>query len=165
MKNDYENIASSLPHSMSPPLNEQNTPSLKDAVEHINTIDFSLISEKLCSKDVLLCRTWSPVEIEIGLQYYRNFLFLNKKYLREFPVLPPMLEVDEIWHHHILDTRQYVKDCECIFGQYFHHYPYFGTRGNADKANLDLAFEITQTLHEIEFGSKMLAIWSAQIDL
>jgi len=76
-----------------------------------------------------------------------------------------MLEVDEIWHHHILDTRQYVKDCDCIFGYYFHHYPYFGTRSNTDKANLDLAFEMTQTLHEIEFGSKMLAIWSDQIEL
>jgi len=165
MKNDYDNIASSLPHNMSPPSNQHNAPSLKDAVEHINTIDFSLIIEKLCSKDILLCRTWSPVEIEIGLQYYRNFLFLNKKYLSEFPVLPPMLEVDEIWHHHILDTRQYVKDCDCIFGYYFHHYPYFGTRSNTDKANLDLAFEMTQTLHEIEFGSKMLAIWSDQIEL
>ena len=70
MKNDYDNIASSLPHNMSPPSNQHNAPSLKDAVEHINTIDFSLIIEKLCSKDILLCRTWSPVEIEIGLQYY-----------------------------------------------------------------------------------------------
>lgn len=70
-----------------------------------------------------------------------------------------MLEVDEIWHHHILDTRQYFRDCLQIFGYYFHHYPYFGIRGEPDKQNLDLAFDVTQELHEIEFGSRMSAIW------
>lgn len=75
-----------------------------------------------------------------------------------------MLEVDEIWHHHILATRQYMKDCLGIFGYYFHHYPCFGTRSQGDKSNLGTAFEVTQRLHEIEFGSKMLDIWGHEIE-
>ncbi|MFS2161666.1 hypothetical protein ACCD10_30635 [Pseudomonas sp. Pseusp122] len=164
MKN-YKDIAKTLPHDMNAFQKDAAYPTLEEAVAHINNIDFSLIQKKLCSKDKLLCRTWSSVEAEIGIQYYKNFLFLNKKYLGEFPVLPPMLEVDEVWHHHILDTRQYMKDCENIFGYYFHHYPYFGTRNLSDKENLDIAFELVQNLHEIEFGSKMLDIWSSEFEI
>lgn len=161
----YQDIVKTLPHDMNVFQKDTAYPTLEDAVAHINNIDFSLIHKKLCSKDKLLCRTWSSVEAEVGIQYYKNFLFLNKKYLSEFPVLPPMLEVDEVWHHHILDTRQYMKDCEKIFGYYFHHYPYFGTRNSSDKENLDVAFELIQNLHEIEFGSKMLDIWSSELEI
>ena len=165
MNNQYKNIAKTLPHSMEPLTNDANHPTLEEAVNYINNIDFSSIAEKLCSADPLLCRKWSPAEAEVALQYYKNFLFLNKKYLDEFPIIPPMLEVDEIWHHHILDTRQYINDCNQIFGYYFHHHPYFGTRNHADTANLDTAFQLTQKLHESEFGSKMLNIWSAEREL
>ena len=150
---------------MKPPTGNINHPTLEEAVNHINNIDFSSIIEKLCSADRLLCRKWSLVEAEVAIQYYKNFLFLNKKYLDEFPVIPPMLEVDEIWHHHILDTRRYINDCNQIFGYYFHHFPYFGTRDHSDKENLDTAFQLTQTLHEAEFGSKMLSIWSHEREL
>ena len=134
-------------------------PSLDDAVRYINAMDFSQIQRKLCSDDELLCRIWTATEAEIAIQYYKNFLYLNKKYLDAFPVLPPMLEVDEVWHHHILDTRRYIKDCDQVFGHYFHHYPYFGTRGEKDLRNLDIAFEVLQSLYEKEFGSRMLPIW------
>lgn len=165
MDSHYKNIADTLPHSMASPKDDKGYPTLQEAVDYINNIDFSTLREKLCSKDRLLCRTWSSVEAEVGIQYYKNFLFLNKKYLSKFPVLPPMLEVDEIWHHHILNTRQYIKDCKGIFGYYFHHYPYFGTRNQTDKENLDIAFEVIQKLHEDEFGSKMFHIWSDEFEL
>ncbi len=101
----------------------------------------------------------TATEAEIAIQYYKNFLYLNKKYLHAFPILPPILEVDEVWHHHILDTRRYIKDCDRIFGLYFHHYPYFGARSKKDLKNLDIAFEVLQSLYEKEFGSRMLPIW------
>lgn len=123
-------------------------------------MDFSLIKKKITTPDPLLCRTWSKIEAEIGIQYYKNFLFLNKKYLPSHPVIPPLLEVDEIWHHHILDTRQYHADSMAIFGYYFHHYPYFGARGDEDLQNLGIAFEESQKLYELEFGSRMISIWS-----
>ncbi len=34
--------------------------------------------------------------------------------------------MDEVWHAHILDTRRYAADCDCVFGEFIHHYPYFG---------------------------------------
>jgi len=160
MNNSYEDIVNTLPHSMTLP--EQDgveVPSLEDAIRHINNMDFSPIQKKLTSEDPLLCRCWSAVEAEIAIQYYRNFLFLNKKYLPTHPIIPPLLEVDEIWHHHLLDTRQYMTDSMAIFGYYFHHYPYFGTRGNDDLNNLKAAFEESQKLHELEFGSRMISVW------
>lgn len=158
MNEQYKVIADTLPHPMSRPVIE-NEPSLEDAVKHIEAMDLSAIREKLCSDDILLCRRWSSLEAEIGIQYYKNFLYINKKYQQDYAVLPPLLEVDEIWHHHILDTRSYIKDCEKIFGYYFHHYPYFGTRGQSDKNNLDRAFRMVQELYKEEFGCYMVKIW------
>lgn len=159
MKDPYSLIVDTLPHMKGKP-SSATTPSLEEAVNHINIMDLSLIHKKLTSYDPLLCRQWSDAEAEIAIQYYKNFLFLNKKYLSTYPVIPPLLEVDEVWHHHILDTRQYKKDCMKIFGSYFHHYPYFGTRGESDFNNLAIAFEQTQKLYEHEFGDRMISIWS-----
>lgn len=158
MNEQYYSIVDTLPHSMVAK-NVESEPSLDEAVKYIERIDFSAIQEKLCSDDPLLCRRWSPLEAEIGIQYYRNFLYINKKYQRKYNVLPPLLEVDEIWHHHILDTRAYITDCEHIFGYYFHHYPYFGTRGENDKKNLRIAFKLVQDLYKEEFGYYMTNIW------
>lgn len=156
---NYREILSTLPHSMEIDLPAENNPSLSDAVKYIDNMDFSEIERKLQGADPLICKRWSTEELEVGIQYYRNFLYLNKKYQSKFPVIPPMLEVDEIWHHHILDTRRYIIDCHNIFGYYFHHYPYFGARGEGDKQNLDMSFSVAQKLHEYEFGCEMIAIW------
>lgn len=87
---------------------------------------------------------------------YKRFLQLNKK----FPELPivPHRAMDLMWHQHILDTRAYHKDCETIFGTYFHHFPYFGIRSEEDKKDLVDAFEETQLLYEKEFGEKMIKL-------
>lgn len=58
-----------------------------------------------------------------------------------------------------MDTRQYGSDCEKIVGYFFHHYPYFGVRSEEDGVNLRVAFDVVQTLHEIEFGRKMVSVW------
>lgn len=155
----YERIVKTLPHEMDEANQAERGPSIASAVKYIDEMDFSLVKLKLTAHDPLLCRKWSALEFELGFQYYKNFLFLNKKYLSLYPVLPPSLEVDEIWHHHILDTRQYYKDCFAIFGRYFHHYPYFGTRNDEDLENLEVAFERTQQLHEFEFGARMISFW------
>ncbi len=58
---------------------------------------------------------------------YRAFLYLCKTYPTE--VIVPTKEVDDFWHMHILDTRNYILDCEEIFGFYLHHFPYAGLEG------------------------------------
>ena len=119
MPKNYFDIIATLPHAMHQADLGVNLPSLEAAVEYIDKMDFSLIRNKLLSEDPLLCRRWTLPEAEIAIQYYKNFLYLNKKYSSQFPVLPPLLEVDEIWHHHIMGTRQYKGDCENIFGYFF----------------------------------------------
>lgn len=52
---------------------------------------------------------------------YRKFLTLCAK----FPgtaFVPPRL-VDHVWHAHITFTRQYMADCDLLFGEYKHHNP------------------------------------------
>lgn len=159
MNRNYRSIEKTLPHVMRPPVQGLKVPSLEEAVKYIDSMDFSLIKRKLMSSDRLLCRQWTSVEVDIAVQYYKNFLFLNKKYIQRYSVLPPLLEVDEVWHHHIMDTRQYAIDCEGIFGYFFHHYPYFGTRSKEDEENLQVAFDVVQELHAREFGRKMIAVW------
>ncbi len=79
---------------------------------------------------------------------YRAFLFLYKTYPDE--IIVPTKEVDEFWHLHILDTRNYIADCETIFGYYLHHYPYAGLPGSSAE-NEDLFIAKTITLIEKHF--------------
>lgn len=84
---------------------------------------------------------------------YRRFLTLRKLYPHKS--LVPSALLDVIWHYHILDTRKYIDDCERIFGYYVHHDPYFGTQGEEDKRENELAWEETQRLWVEEFGESM----------
>ncbi|WP_304526827.1 glycine-rich domain-containing protein-like [Halomonas sp. I5-271120] len=152
-------ILDTLPHDMTTPSLED-TPSIEYAVEHINAMDFSALKGKLTQPDPTVSRLWESEEVDVAVQYYKNFLYLNKKYLDVAPVIVPSIEVDEVWHHHILDTRRYFADTYQIFGYYFHHFPYFGMRGEADHTNLVDCFEATQQLHELEFGERMRRIWA-----
>jgi hypothetical protein len=86
-------------------------------------------------------------DVEIA---YRQFLYLNALQ-PNFPVVPSK-PIDEFWHYHILDTRKYEIDCLKIFGRMFHHFPYFGMRGEKDKAELNHAFIETKKLYLSEFG-------------
>jgi hypothetical protein len=79
--------------------------------------------------------TWSAGEaVEIS-ELYRVFLFLCYRY-PEKTIVPPR-EVDEFWHLHILDTRQYHSDCETIFGGYLHHFPYSGLQSGPEIERLE----------------------------
>src|SRR3990167_2396942 len=125
------------------------SPSLAMAQAYIYAIDFSMIIEKMVKQD-----GWRQKDAEATCSFYRNFLYLNKKYANG-QVLPPSVEVDEFWHYHILDTQKYLQDCDRIFGYYFHHYPYLVLDHNLNQQGLDLAFEQTQVLHQQEFGEPM----------
>lgn len=52
---------------------------------------------------------------------YRKFLTLVARHPGEFMV-PPVV-VDHVWHAHITFTRQYMADCDKLFGAYLHHTP------------------------------------------
>ena len=81
---------------------------------------------------------------------YRRFLALNIVY-RDQKICPTG-PIDEFWHAHILDTQAYASDCQHLFGEYLHHFPYFGMRGPADRSDLESAFDQSTALFVRHFG-------------
>lgn len=121
------------------------TPSLEQAKSYIYSLDLSPVIGKMVDH-----LGWNRREANETCQFYRNFLFLNKKYTQCGP-LPPSEDIDEFWHNHILDTEKYAQDCQFIFGKYFHHDPYF-MMGKKEAKNLQEPFGLLQRLHYEEFG-------------
>lgn len=63
---------------------------------------------------------WSADRLREAEEGYRKFLARSK--VTSGPH-QPMSDVDEVWHAHILFTKQYAADCMTYFGHYFHHEP------------------------------------------
>lgn len=115
------------------------------AVDRVSKIDFTMQSRKLIAES-----GWTAESCAEAEDLYRKYLAMNIRYPNR--KLCPNGPVDEFWHAHILDTRKYLADCEDLFGEMLHHYPYFGMRGPEDKANLDHAFADTVDLYIRHFG-------------
>lgn len=81
---------------------------------------------------------WSMQQALAATNEYRKFLFLVGLSLDDPKAGPivPWGGVDEVWHTHILDTEKYQRDCNVLFGQFLHHFPYYGMRGEEDRQNL-----------------------------
>lgn len=95
--------------------------------------------------------TGMPAEMLVRAEdLYRKFLILVGKYGR--PMVPPVL-VDHVWHAHITFTRQYMADCELVFGEYLHHEP-------SDDVNTcsSLFSELTVAKYQSEFGVNLYAV-------
>ncbi len=121
-------------------------------------IDLSMVKMKL--QDPTEGKGWTLVQCEEVELEYKRFLTLNLRY-PEKPIVPT-IEMDTMWHFHILDTRAYHADSEQVFGEYFHHFPYFGMRSDEDEADLTAAFKETCALYEKEFGQELLRAAGAQ---
>ncbi len=97
---------------------------------------------------------WSVNKAEMLETWYRRFLYLVR--LCPEKVIVPTKDIDTFWHTHILDTQKYMADCEVLFGRYFHHFPYFGRRGDEDRRNLEKAFSETDELFLKHFADSPL---------
>lgn len=128
--------------------------SLPCAKDYIFAIDFTNIINTLVNR-----QGWKREHAVSVSKLYRRYLFLCRKYGTTHK-LPPTEEIDEFWHHHILDTQQYHQDCQAIFGKYFHHYPYFGVDVHSTKADLNRAFAVMLQLYEQEFGEPLVVVRS-----
>ena len=113
---------------------------------YLHRLDFDPIIKKMVREE-----GWARADAEDCAGLYRNFLLLKLKYGKQYKI-PPTREIDIFWHHHILDTRQYIKDCQAIFGEYLHHYPYAGIDGIIGKKQLKDYLYVAQQLHKREFG-------------
>jgi hypothetical protein len=74
---------------------------------------------------------WSLARALKAIDNYKRYMAVTKA-LGGIQLVPNG-DIDEIWHMHILDTRAYMKDCEELFGEYLHHYPYFGMLGEENE--------------------------------
>ncbi|RWA52099.1 hypothetical protein AU476_19235 [Cupriavidus sp. UYMSc13B] len=115
----------------------------------VMALNFSAIKKKMM--DPVEGNGASVKHIECCEAEYRKFLALRFFYPKED--LAPNRWVDEFWHAHILDTMAYVADCNSLFGNYLHHYPYMGIGSAEARQELSDAFTKTKTLYELHFGS------------
>lgn len=96
---------------------------------------------------------------------YRRYLYIKKKYGLHL-VLPPSVEIDQVWHTHILFTRDYIAFCDKVFGEYAHHVPHLGLEART-QAELEQHFAITQALHIQEYGEPFYtvskSVWKAKL--
>jgi len=74
---------------------------------------------------------WSLQRAEKAVENYKRYMAITKAL--GGVQLVPNGDIDEIWHMHILDTRAYMRDCDALFGEYLHHYPYFGMLGEENR--------------------------------
>lgn len=125
-----------------------NALSINIQMDDILSLDFSMIKKKLQDTEEGL--GWSELECEFAEEEYKRFLALKRAY-PEKEIVPNQI-VDSFWHQHILDTMKYAEDCQKIFGEFIHHYPYFGMNGVDDYQNLCNAFEETKALYFKYFG-------------
>lgn len=119
---------------------------------NIAEIDLEMVKMKL--RDADEGQGWSFEQCDSAEIEYKRFLHLNMKY-RKAAIVPNKI-MDTMWHYHILDTRAYHRDSEKVFGGYFHHFPYFGMRGEQDAQDLENAFHATKEMYEKEFGEPMV---------
>lgn len=126
------------------PLMHQNKITLIDQMD-LEPIKFKLIKEE----------GWNLARCERVELCYKGFLKLILLCPDEISV--PSIDIDEMWHTHILDTRKYMTDCHAIFGEYIHHYPYLGLKDEADAAELEKRFAETRQRYEALLGFDIFA--------
>lgn len=95
-------------------------------------------------------KKWSTEQLNLAEKWYKRFLFINLTYPEI--IIVPTSAIDIFWHYHILDTRKYADDCQNIFGTFFHHFPYFGMRGEDDANNHACAVSKTRELFSLHFS-------------
>jgi hypothetical protein len=114
-------------------------------------IDLEMVKMKIMDPEEGL--GWTREDCDRAEIEYKRFLQLNKMFPNESIV--PNKTMDAVWHQHILDTRAYHKDCDAVFGKYFHHFPYFGMRSETDKQDLISSFDQTQVIYFNVFDEAM----------
>ena len=107
---------------------EFNKDAFEEAMEVTSKWDFELAIEKII---VIKNGEWDRTRAINAVKNYKRYMSVTKAIggLQ----LVPNGDLDEIWHMHILDTRAYMRDCDSLFGEYLHHYPYFGMLGEDNK--------------------------------
>lgn len=134
------------------------TPTAAEALaQTAQLIDLAGVRRKLMDADE--GKGHSAGKVNLMAAEYRKFLALHLAHPGA-DIVPCKL-VDEIWHQHILDTRAYADDCQALFGEFLHHYPYFGMNGPDDARALNDAYVSTIACYRAAFGEPPANTWIA----
>ena len=135
----------------------ENDAQITAALERVASLDFSMLKRKLGEE-----KGWSPEYQSEVEDLYRRFLALNIIY-RDQKICPTG-PIDDFWHAHILDTRAYESDCQDLFGEYLHHFPYLvlvqTAKGIGDNGIWRIA-KLNGILYLPDVGSKTTSFSSA----
>ncbi len=101
-------------------------------LKKLRNLDLGAIAYKLMHPDEGYA--WSEEQTVKAVARYKIFLLLN--YIYPEAGFAPTKEIDQVWHHHILDTIKYARDCQFLFGYFLHHFPYSKVEGNTKKQQL-----------------------------
>jgi len=96
----------------------------------------------------------SETIVDVAIEEYRKFMVLLALGNRNLAMCSK--EVDEIWHNHILFTRDYAQFCQSIFGSFVHHMPATSAQP-VSQASVDRFYSAYETI----FG-QVSPIWNAQ---
>lgn len=118
--------------------------------EELFKISLPLVFYKLTNKKEGL--GWENKKALDAIKHYKCFIFLCVKY-QNFRLVPTK-EIDEVWHLHILETRNYMSFCNKFFGEYIHHDTSLGV-SQKSKKKLKSRFEKTKELWKLEFSSSV----------
>ena len=131
---------------------------LEEAKKLIDELDLTHIMERVMKE-----KRWTRRMVEVTTHYYKNFLYLSKKY-KEYR-FSPSTQIDEIWHAHILYTKDYHEMCEKVFGFYLHHQPTINESDHAeDVKGLEKLLEMFPLASlGIKVSYKILSIYSFEI--
>jgi len=132
------------------------TEDMENEPKFFSWLDLSRFVPKLLKEEAESIPT-APIAWSAIVEYKR-FLALKQK----FPTteIAPSPIIDKVWHMHILDTKQYMKDCNLIFGEYMHHYPSFDPDEDEQIVMMD-RYHRTLELYQQVFGFPATElIWS-----
>jgi len=122
----------------------------KKVKKMIADLDLTSVLQRLIKID-----KWNKEEAIVAIKQYRNFLYLKYKFPQQ--ILPPSYEIDEVWHAHILHTKDYCHVCHLLYGKFLHHYPQ-SVEQSHEKVKMQQLFDITQELYYQEFGTYIYAV-------
>ncbi len=128
----------------------------EQALALTETWSFNLAIEKVLE---IKNGEWTRPRAEKAVQNYKRYMAVTKA-LGGLQLVPNG-DIDEIWHMHILDTRAYMIDCDALFGEYLHHYPYFGMLSEENRQQWLQVQQVSTKLWAQLFGESLYGADSA----
>ena len=95
---------------------------------------------------------WSPIYTGVALREYKRFMYLA---CISQEAVTPSLDIDEVWHTHILHTRSY-REFSRMIGRIIHHDPGMPN----ERSSFQGQYQKTLDFYREVFGEEPpLAVW------